>query len=216
MRCGAQIISLDPATSTVYAIKLSNPSAFPYTLTVGMDDTLWFTELYGSKLGRIDAKCALTEYSIPSNLGGTPTQIQFENSTFGYYVDAGNATSGLGQVLSFNTTQFAPQSFGGNFRPLAASSLALVSNGLWVAQHASSNLAYYDFATQAWSQYSTTPVSYIDSTLPYFVAANGSLVWFNEHYAQPHGRHRHSPRAINRVQPVRIPPRTKQLKLTMH
>ncbi len=180
---GAQIISLDPATSTVYAIKLSNPSAFPYTLTVGMDDSLWFTELYGSKLGRIDAKCTLTEYSIPSNLGGTPTQIEFENSTFGYYVDAGNATSGLGQVLSFNPTQFAPRPFGGNFRPLAASSLAIVSNGLWVAQHASSNMAYYDFATQAWSQYPTTPVSYIDSTLPYFVVANGSLVWFNEHYA---------------------------------
>ena len=180
---GAQIISLDPGTSTVYAIKLSNPSAFPYTLTVGTDDTLWFTELYGSKLGRIDAKCTLTEYSIPSNLGGTPTQIEFENSTFGYYVDAGNATSGLGQVLSFNPTQFAPRPFGGNFRPLAASSLTLVSNGLWVTQHASSNMAYYDFKTHTWSQYPTTPVNYIDSTLPYFVAANGSLVWFNEHYA---------------------------------
>jgi streptogramin lyase len=180
---GAQIISLDPTTATVYAIKLSNPNAFPYTLTVGMDNALWFTELYGSNLGRIDAKCALKEYPIPSNLGGTPTQIEFENSTFGYYVDAGNATSGLGQVLSFSTTQFAPQPVGENFRPLAASSLALVPNGLWVAQHTSSNLAYYDFHTHTWSQYPTTPVSYIETTLPYFVAANGSLVWFNEHYA---------------------------------
>src|SRR5208283_1624873 len=96
---------------------------------------------------------------------------------------AGNATSGLGQVLSFNTEQFAPQPVGGSFRPQAASSLALVPNGLWVAQHASSNLAYYDFKTHAWSQYPTTPVNYIESTLPYFVAVNGSLVWFNEHYA---------------------------------
>ena len=180
---GAQIISLDPTTATAYAVKLRNPSAFPYTLTVGMDDALWFTELYGSSLGRIDAKCTLKEYPIPTNLGGTPTQIEFVNSTFGYYVDAGNATSGLGQVLSFNTEQFAPQPVGGSFRPQAASSLALVPNGLWVAQHASSNLAYYDFKTHAWSQYPTTPVNYIESTLPYFVAANGSLVWFNEHYA---------------------------------
>jgi hypothetical protein len=126
---GAQIISLDPTTASVYAIKLSNPSAFPYTLTVGMDNTLWFTELYGSNLGRIDAKCTLKEYPIPTNLGGTPTQIEFENSTFGYYVDAGNATSGLGQVLSFNTKQFAPEPFGGSFRPQAASSLALVPSG---------------------------------------------------------------------------------------
>jgi streptogramin lyase len=180
---GAQIISLDPTTATVYAIKLSNPNAFPYTLTIGMDNALWFTELYGSNLGRIDAKCTLKEYPIPSNLGGTPTQIEFANSTFGYYVDAGNATSGLGQVLSFSTTQFAPQPLGGNFRPLAASSLTLVPNGLWVAQHATSNLAYYDFNSRAWSQYPTTPVSYIETTLPYFVAANGSFVWFNEHYA---------------------------------
>jgi len=180
---GAQIISLDPTTATVYGIKLSNPNAFPYTLTVGMDNALWFTELYGSNLGRIDPKCALKEYPIPSNLGGTPTQIEFENNTFGYYVDAGNATSGLGQVLSFSTTQFTPQPLGRDFRPLAASSLALVPDGLWVAQHASSNLAYYDFNSHVWSQYPTTPVSYVETTLPYFVASNGSLVWFNEHYA---------------------------------
>lgn len=35
---GAQIISLDPTTASVFAVKLSNPSAFPYTITVGMDD----------------------------------------------------------------------------------------------------------------------------------------------------------------------------------
>ena len=180
---GAQIISLDPTTASVYAIKLSNPSAFPYTLTVGMDNALWFTELYGSNIGRIDARCTLKEYPIPTNLGGTPTQIEFVNSTFGYYVDAGNATSGIGQVLSFTTKQFAPEPFDGSFRPQAASSLALVPSGLWVAQHASSNLAYYNFENHVWSQYPTTPVGYIPSTLPYFVAANDSLIWFNEHYA---------------------------------
>jgi streptogramin lyase len=180
---GGQIVSLDPATSMVDAVKLSNVGAFPYTVTLGLDDALWFTELYGSKLGRIDTLCRLTEYRVPMNFGGTPTQIEFQNSTHGYYVDAGNATSGLGEVLSFNTEQFAPQPINGNFRPLAASSLALVSNGLWVAQHASSNLAYYNFKVHHWSQFPTTPVSYIESTLPYFVAANGSLVWFNEHYA---------------------------------
>jgi hypothetical protein len=66
---------------------------------------------------------------------------------------------------------------------LSPTSLALANDGLWVAQHTSSNLAYYDFHTHAWSQYPTTPVSYIETNLPYFVASNGSLVWFNEHYA---------------------------------
>jgi streptogramin lyase len=180
---GGQIVTLDPNASTVSAVRLRNEGAFPYTITLGLDDALWFTELYGSRLGRIDAQCKLTEYRVPTNFGGTPTQVEFVNSTYGYYVDAGNATNGLGEVLAFNTRQFNPQPVGGNFRPQAATSLALAGDGLWVAQHASSNLAYYSFQTHTWTQYPTTPVSYVPSTLPYFVAANGSLLWFNEHYA---------------------------------
>ena len=37
--------------------------------------------------------------------------------------------------------------------------------------------------SQEWIQYPTSTVNYQDVTLPYFVAANGSLIWFNEHYA---------------------------------
>jgi len=180
---GAQLVSLDPTTSLVRAVQLSNPGAFPYTITISPDDALWFTELFGSKLGRIDSQCKVTEYPIRTGFGGTPTQIQFQNSTYGFYADAGNAASALGEVLSFNPEHFVPQPVDGSFRPIAASSLTLTSNGLWVAQHASSSLAYYNFQTQTWSLFPTTPVGYIDTTLPYFVAANGSLVWFNEHYA---------------------------------
>jgi streptogramin lyase len=184
---GGQIIGLDPATSTIIAIKLSNIGGFPYTLTVGPDDALWFTELFGSKLGRIDPQCRLTEYAVPKNFGGTPTQIEFQNATLGYYSDVGNATSALSEVLSFNVNQFMPQPVAGDFRPLAASSLTLTSDGIWVAQHATSNLAYYNFQTHSSSLFPTTPVSYIETTLPYFVAANGSSVWFNEHYANRMG-----------------------------
>ena len=180
---GAQIVSLDPDTSMMTAVKLSNAGAFPYTITIGPDDALWFTELYGEALGRIDTQCRLTQYEIPVSYGGTPTQIEFQNSTYGYYSDAGNATNFHGRILSFNTQQFTPQPIDGTFRPVAASSLTLTPGGLWVAQHASSNLAYYSLRTDTWSQYPTTPVDYVDTTLPYFVAANGSLVWFNEHYA---------------------------------
>ena len=180
---GGQVVSLNPATAAVTAVKLSNIEAFPYTITVGPDNALWFTELFGSKLGRIDAQCKLTEYAVPKNFGGTPTQIEFQNTTQGYYSDVGNATTALSEILSFDTRQFAPKPIDGNFRPIAASSLTLTSQGLWVAQHASSNLAYYNFETHSWSLFPTTPVSYIETTLPYFVAANGSLVWFNEHYA---------------------------------
>jgi virginiamycin B lyase len=180
---GGQIVVLDPTTLTLSAVKLGNLSAFPYTLTVGPDDALWFTEIYDSKVGRIDSKCHIAEYAIPTNFGGTPTQIAFQNQTGGYYADAGNATSSASTILAFNIAKFAPQPFDGNFRPRVASSLALGPTGLWVAQHASSNLAYYDFEAKTWTQYPTTPVDYISTTLPYFVATNRSLVWFNEHYA---------------------------------
>jgi virginiamycin B lyase len=180
---GGELVSLNPVTSALTAVKLSNVGAFPYTITIGPDNALWFTELYGSKLGRIDAQCKLAEYAVPKNFGGTPTQIVFQNTTLGYYADAGNATSAVSEILSFNVKQFAPQPIAGAFRPVAASSLALTPDGLWVAQHASSNLAYDSFQTHSWSLFPTTPVSYVETTLPYFVAANGSSVWFNEHYA---------------------------------
>jgi virginiamycin B lyase len=180
---GSQIVGLDTYTGTLYAVKLSDVQAFPYTITIGPDGALWFTELFVSKLGRIDAQCRLREYSVPSNFGGTPTQIRFENSTSGYYVDAGSANSGLGTLLSFDPNQFSPQPFGGTSTLRAPSSLVSVPGGVWVAQHASSSVAFYDLNTRQWVFFPTTPISYEDTTLPYFVAANGSKVWFNEHYA---------------------------------
>ena len=180
---GSQIVELDPFTATVYAIKLSEAAAFPYTITVGPDGTLWFTELFVSKLGRIDAHCKLEEFAVPQNFGGMPTQIWFENNTSGYYVDAGNATSGLGTLLSFNPNQFSPQLIDGAFNLRAPSSLVSGSNGIWVAQHASSAVAFYNFRANDWVLYPTSPISYEDTTLPYFVATNGPQVWFNEHYA---------------------------------
>jgi len=185
---GNQIVGLDPATSRVYAVRINQPGAFPYTLSVGPDGLLWFTELYGAKLGRIDTQCSLKEYSLPSTFGGTPTQIEFTNSTFGYYIDGGNVSSGRGSLLWFNTTQFSPERVQGKFTLTAPSSLVLVSGGVWVAQHATSNLAYYDLSSHEWSQFPTSPVDYEETTLPYFVAANGSTVWFNEHYANRLGR----------------------------
>ena len=180
---GSQIVELDPSTAMVYAVKLSEAAAFPYTITVGPDDALWFTELFVSKLGRIDTHCKLEEFAVPQNFGGTPTQIWFENDTSGYYVDAGNATSGSGTLLSFNPNQFAPRPIDGTFNLRAPSSLVPGSNGIWVAQHASSAVAFYNFNGNDWVFYPTSPISYEDTTLPYFVAANGSQVWFNEHYA---------------------------------
>ncbi len=202
-QAGSQLVAVDPATGSTKTIKLDTGS-FPYTLTVGPDDSLWFTEVFASKIGRVDSQLHLHEYSLP--VLGTPAQIVFANSSLGYYVDTGNVGFVEPAVYSFDPNNFSPvRIYSNGVKLLAPTSLAPVKNGLWVAQHASSNMAYYDFATQAWSQYPTTPVSYVQTNLQYFVAANGSLVWFNEHYANRIGRHRHCTWAVNRVQPVQSP-----------
>ena len=156
--------------------------SFPYTLTIGPNnDSLWFTEVFASKIGRIDNQFNLHEYSLP--LAGTPGQIIFANDTLGYFVDTGNLGIVKPGVFSFNPDSFSPIQVGPEVNLTTPTSLALASDGLFVAQHATSIVAAYSFRAHDWVFYPTSPVSYEKTTLPYFVATNGSQVWFNEHYA---------------------------------
>ena len=181
-QAGNQLVAVNPNTDLVETVKLGAGS-FPYTMTIGPDDSLWFTEVFASKIGRIDDSFQLHEY--PTAIAGTPSQITFTNNGLGYYVDTGNIGFVTPAIYSFNTTHFSPIQVGSNggFVLRAPTSLALVPGGIWVTQHATSALAYYNMDSDEWTQYPTSTVSYQDVTLPYFVAANGSLIWFNEHYA---------------------------------
>ena len=181
-QAGNQLVAVNPNTGLVETVKLAIGS-FPYTMTIGPDDSLWFTEVFASKIGRIDDSFQLNEY--PTTIAGTPSQLIFANNSLGYYVDTGNIGFVRPAVYSFDPDNFSPVVVGSNggFVLRAPTSLALVPGGIWVTQHATSDLAYYDMASNEWTQYPTSTVSYQDVTLPYFVAANDSLVWFNEHYA---------------------------------
>ena len=65
------VVKLDPRTGKLvgYPTKADYPYPYgpePYGLVVDSKGIVWFTELYGSKLGRIDPKTGeLTEYSTP-------------------------------------------------------------------------------------------------------------------------------------------------------
>jgi streptogramin lyase len=177
----SQLVAVDPSSGLIRTVKLAAES-FPYTLTIGPNnDSLWFTEVFASKIGRIDDQFNLHEYSLP--LAGTPGQIIFANDTLGYYVDTGNVGIVKPGVFSFNPDSFSPTQVGPEVNLTAPTSLALASNCLFVAQHATSIVAAYSFSDNDWVFYPTSPISYGDTTLPYFVATNGSQVWFNEHYA---------------------------------
>ena len=176
----SQLVAVNPSSGSIQTVKLAAES-FPYTLTIGPKNSLWFTEVLASKIGRIDDQFNLHEYSLP--LAGTPGQIIFANDTLGYYVDTGNVGIAKPGVFSFNPDSFSPIQVGPEVNLTAPTSLALASNGLFVAQHSTSIVAGYSFMTNDWTFYPTSPISYEETTLPYFVAANGSQVWFNEHYA---------------------------------
>jgi len=176
----SQLVAVDPNTGGVRTIPLAAGS-FPYTMTVAPDDTLWFTEVF-AKVAHVDDQFNLHEYQLPDS--GTPGQIVFANDSLGYYVDTGNVGIANPGIYSFDPSNFSPTLIDpSTISLIAPTSIALVNGGIWVAQHATSELAYYRFGSHELVQFPTTPVSYVKTTLPYFVAANGSLVWFNEHYA---------------------------------
>jgi virginiamycin B lyase len=181
---GNQLIGLDPTDDRVTAIHLPTASGFPYTLTPGPNDTLWFTELFTGKLGEVTQGGAVHEYSLPGGVDAEPAQIVFVNSTTGYYDDVGASESQGGGVYSFNPNDFAPVLLGGKHLT-SPSSITLASGALWVALHGSSSVAAYNLTTKTWAYFPTSYVTWDGNavtTLPYFVQADGSEVWLNEHY----------------------------------
>jgi hypothetical protein len=113
---------------------------------------------------------------------GVPAQIAFANSSLGYYVDASPLVSGSA-VFAFNPEDFRPEPVGEANQSLSdPDSISLGDGGLWLAQHGDSSLAFENLESGNWTTYPTSSVSYVGTTLPYFVETNGSLVWFNEHF----------------------------------
>jgi streptogramin lyase len=181
---GNQLVGLDPSTGQFSTVKIPTTSSYPYTLTPGPNDTLWFPELYGAKIGELSSNGTVREYPLPGGVDAEPVQIIFANSTTGYYSDVGASEAGGGGIYSFNVSHFSPVLVGGQ-RLFDPSSLTIASGALWVALHGSSSVGSYNFTTKSWSYFPTSFVLWAGSpvtTLPYFVSSNGSEVWANEHY----------------------------------
>lgn len=181
-----QLVGLDPETGAVTTIHLPTSGSFPYTMTVGPDDSLWFTELSSSKLGRVFPNGTLVEYPL---LGGgheeTPAEIAFANSTLGYYVTVGGTCeSCASEIYAFNPMKFSPHRVLENVSLSFPDSLALMDEkGIWIDLHGPSMVGFYNLTDGAYTLYPTSTVSYTNTVLPYFIRTNdSSSVWFNEHY----------------------------------
>lgn len=194
---GDQIIGVNPSNGAAQTIQLKTGS-FPYTLTVGPDNDLWFTQLsFPSQIGKIDPSShQITYYPLPNGKNASSAYIDFTNSTLAYVLSI-FPYSGGGQLFSFNpsasSTVFTQVGMGlaasessgistiGN-GPSTPTSVAVGEGGVWLTEHSESDMSFYSFATGQWSLYPTSLVTYIPLTLPYFDVSNGTMVWFNEHY----------------------------------
>ncbi len=187
-----RLLGLNPAEQSFKVISLAANDSFPYTLTPGPNDELWFTQVLSGQIGTVFANGTVAEHQVthlegtrnltaPINLPGTPTQIVFANSSRGYYVDASPLVNGSA-IYAFDPGRFRPQQVGGAQILHNPDSISLGNGGVWLAQHSASSIAFFDLKNDSWTVYPTSSVDYVGTTLPYFVETDGPLVWFNEHY----------------------------------
>jgi streptogramin lyase len=180
-QAGNQLVGINPANGATVTVRMSDNQSFPYTVSIGPEGSLWFTEVFNSKIARLDSSLVLHEYPTP--VIGTPAQIVFVNATFAYYLDTGHLGFVNPGLFAFNPRDPRPYRIGGEPNLYSPTGMALGDKGIWVTQHGASSLAFYNFDRKDWTFYPTSTISYQKTTLPYFVAVNGSQVWFNEHYA---------------------------------
>jgi streptogramin lyase len=191
---GDAIIGVRPGDGSVVRINTTSNAAYPYWLAVGPDGNLWLTsDNTPPALGRIFPNLTLSIIKLEGLPQESPIQLNFVNSSLALLstVNEGeNLTSKTclctGHVYSFDPSRVSsgitPVAVGGGFKLILPTSVAYSDGRIWVAQHGPSSIASYDIASGAWTKYPTSTVPW-STTLPLVIMANGSEVWFNEHYA---------------------------------
>ncbi|MDG6926394.1 MAG: hypothetical protein JRN09_07545 [Nitrososphaerota archaeon] len=178
-----QLVGLAPSNDTFKTIPLASGSQ-PRFLVVDSLGNLWFTESSShTQVGVISSPGATPRYfDVPAAAGEISASIVIHNATTAYVVTV-NPTNNAGQVFSFDPSASSPTfaQVGGNQTLLAPYSAAVANGGLWVGQHDSSEVAFFNDTSSTWSFYPTSVNPEVPLTLPYYLLSNGSSVWFNEH-----------------------------------
>ncbi|GCF09915.1 Vgb family protein [Dictyobacter arantiisoli] len=77
-------------TNVLTTYPIPTPNAQPLDLIAGSDSTVWFTELYGNKIGHIAANGDITEFAVPT-LNSKPTGLTMGSDGNLWFVEqAGN------------------------------------------------------------------------------------------------------------------------------
>ncbi|MDG6901997.1 MAG: hypothetical protein JRM80_08555 [Nitrososphaerota archaeon] len=188
------ILGVNPADGSTVRVNTTSAAQFPYWLAVGPDGNLWFTsDNTPGALGRIFPNLTLSVVRLQGIGADEPIQLTFVNSSLAFIAalnEQENATTKgcvcTGHIYAFDPSEVSssitPVVVGGNYTLQLPTSVSFSDGRIWVAQHGPSSVLSYDFATGQWTKYPTSTVPW-STSLPLVIAANGSQVWFNEHYA---------------------------------
>jgi virginiamycin B lyase len=154
--------------------KLRTPNAGPFGIALDTNHTVWFTELFGNKIGEISAQGSMTELSLP-NSGTEPSGITTDAAGEVWFT-----LPGINSIGSYYQGKFGIQNLTGVVSTPVGIALDTLGN-VWMTQHGPSFITEYNPQTHYLKTISTSNNS-LSQSLPYFcwVDKNGN-VWFNEH-----------------------------------
>ena len=102
------LVGLNPDSGALKIVNITGQGSFPYTLTAGPDGALWFTMLAPAPapavIGRMTPDYQVTIFKIAGYNADIPTQVQFVNSTYAYYVARWTCPLGRGPEGSSRLT----------------------------------------------------------------------------------------------------------------
>jgi len=179
----SSVIRFDPVTTNFTVYNLPKGS-FPMQLAVGPDGNVWFSELYGHRIGEIDlATGQMSQFAEPNNSTG-PGGLAFDSRGMLWIALASFNQSVPNAIGSFNLTNdtfsiyYMPSSYG------QPTGIAVDNAGyVWFAEHGPSLLGRFDPSTGDFIQVATSLRPGVPSSLPYWILkdSNGDF-WINEHY----------------------------------
>ncbi|MBA3749844.1 MAG: hypothetical protein H0X03_02940 [Nitrosopumilus sp.] len=180
--------------------KTPTRGSYPSSLAFDSKDRVWFTEIFGKKLGLVNPletennttkgiKELDLEKIVKFETMG-PLSTGYNNSKSGYnntndeilWLSTVDFPYG-GQIVKFDVSTENSTVYNLNNTNSVPISVAEDENGMiWTNDHASSLILMLDPKTGNIKQYATSPASTRNTTtLPYFNEYSDGKIWFNEH-----------------------------------
>lgn len=169
------IWSFNMQTHKFTRYEMSTPNCFPFGITLDSQENVWFTELFGNKIGEITTGGNLTEIPIPRQGYLEPSGI-----TVGPAGKIWFTLPGINSTAYYSNGKFVFQNLTGLVLDPVGISFDTQGN-IWITQHGPSFISEFN-PTNGYFKTISTIVPPEGSSLPYFdhVDRNDN-VWFNEH-----------------------------------